>query len=197
MPHAEKVPTIIGNLIKAILGFLPQILESGTKLILELAKGILGGVGAVVKAVGDVLGKIKDAIKEKIQQAKQWGADLIQNFVGGITSRVSGLMNTIKSIGQGIKNLLGFSEPKEGPLANFHTYAPDMMELFAKGIRDNESIVTDQIRKSFGFGKAAFTGAAAGSVSSTATYNITVNGIEELEELLNWYQSRQVRARMA
>ena len=194
----EKVPTIIGNLIQAILQFLPQLLESGTKLVVELAKGLLQGVGNVVKAIGDVVGKIKDAIMEKVQQAKQWGADLIQNFVGGITSRMSGLMGTVRSIGQGIKNMLGFSEPKEGPLSDFHTYAPDMMQLFAKGIRDNEHLITDQIQRSFSLGPnfaAAAAPAAAGT--STNTYNITVNGIEELEELLQWYQSRQVRARMA
>ena len=195
----EKVPTIMGNLLKAILEFLPQLLESGTKLVVELAKGLLQGIGDVVQAIGDVLGKIRDAIHEKIEQAKQWGADLIQNFVGGITSRMSGLMGTVRSIGQGIKNMLGFSEPKEGPLSDFHTYAPDMMQLFAKGIRDNENLITDQIQRSFSLGPT-FTAAAAPAAAvgaSTNTYNITVNGIEELEELLQWYQSRQVRARMA
>lgn len=195
----EKVPQIIGNLIKCILEFLPQLLESGVKLIAELAKGVVQGAGSVIQAIGDLMGKVRDAIREKVEQARQWGADLIQNFISGITSRVSGLWNTIKSIAGGIKNMLGFSEPKEGPLSNFHTYAPDMMELFAKGIRDNEHLITDQIRSSFNLGQA-FTGAAAGAVAaggSTNTYNITVNGIEELEELLQWYQSRQVRARMA
>ena len=195
----EKVPQIIGNLIKCILEFLPQLLESGVKLIAELAKGVVQGAGSVIQAIGDLMGKVRDAIREKVEQARQWGADLIQNFISGITSRVSGLWNTIKSIAGGIKNLLGFSEPKEGPLSNFHTYAPDMMELFAKGIRDNEHLITDQIRSSFNLGQA-FTGAAAGAAAaggSTNTYNITVNGIEELEELLQWYQSRQVRARMA
>lgn len=195
----EKVPQIMGNLLKAILEFMPQLLESGTKLVVELAKGLLQGIGDVVKAIGDVLGKIRDAIHEKIEQAKQWGADLIQNFVGGITSRMSGLMGTVRSIGQGIKNMLGFSEPKEGPLSDFHTYAPDMMQLFAKGIRDNERLITDQIQRSFSLGPtfAAAAAPAAAAGASTNTYNITVNGIDELEELLQWYQSRQVRARMA
>ena len=195
----EKVPVIMGNLLKAILEFLPQLLESGAKLVVELAKGLLKGIGDVVKAIGDVVGRIKDAIMEKVNQAKQWGADLIQNFVGGITSKMSGLLGTVRNIGQGIKNMLGFSEPKDGPLSDFHTYAPDMMELFAKGIRDNEHLITDQIRSSFDLGRSAFTGGAAAVAAgpSTNTYNITVNGIEELEELLAWYQSRQVRARMA
>lgn len=195
----EKVPQIIGNLIKCILEFLPQLLESGVKLIAELAKGVLQGAGSVIQAIGNLMGKVRDAIREKVEQARQWGADLIQNFISGITSKVSGLWNTIKSIAGGIKNMLGFSEPKEGPLSNFHTYAPDMMELFAKGIRDNEHLITDQIRSSFDFGRTAFTGTAAGAAAGATTniYNITVNGIEELEELLQWYQSRQVRARMA
>jgi len=74
-----------------------------------------------------------------------------------------------------------------------------MMELFAKGIRDNEHLISDQIRSSFNLGPAfaAATAPAAAAGASTNTYNITVNGIEELEELLKWYQSRQVRARMA
>lgn len=193
----EKAPVIIENLLKSILTFLPKIVECGAQLIMELAKGLVQGIGAVVKAIGEVLGKIRDAIKEKIDQAKEWGADLIQNFVSGITSRMSGLMGTVRSIGQGIKNMLGFSEPSEGPLSDFHTYAPDMMKLFAQGIRDNEHLITDQIRSSFGFGQAAFTGAAAAGGATTNNYTITVNGIEELEQLLQWYESRQVRARMA
>ena len=40
-----------------------------------------------------------------------------------------------------MKNFLGFSEPKEGPLSNFHTYAPDMMKLFAEGIYRNLGVV--------------------------------------------------------
>ena len=50
-----------------------------------------------------------------------------------------------------VKKRLAFSEPEEGPLSNFHTYAPDMMQLFAEGIRDNTRLVTDQIERSFDF----------------------------------------------
>lgn len=192
----EAVPKIISNLVKCMMEFLPDMLESGGKLIAEMAKGIVQGAANVIKAIGELMGKVREAIHEKVEQAKQWGADLIQNFINGIVSKLSGLWNTIKGIAGKIKDFLGFSEPKEGPLSNFHTYAPDMMKLFAQGIRENEHLVTDQIRSSFDFGRTAMSGTAAGA-GSTNTYNITVNGIEELEELLRWYESRQVRARMA
>ena len=194
----EKVPTIIANLIKAIVSFGPQLVESGVKLMAELAQGIVNGATNVLKAIGNLMQRLRDAIHEKIEAAKHWGADLIGNFISGITSRASALWSSVRSIGQGIKNMLGFSEPKEGPLSDFHTYAPDMMKLFAEGIRQNEHLVTDQIERSFGFGAGlagGLTGSGAGG--QVNTYNITVNGIEELEELLRWFESRQVRARMA
>ena len=83
--------------------------------------------------------------------ALQWGKDLIDNFVSGIKAKISAVTSAVSGIASTVKNFLGFSEPEEGPLSNFHTYAPDMMKLFAKGIKDNEKVVTDQIAKSFNF----------------------------------------------
>ena len=48
-------------------------------------------------------------------------------------------------VANGIADFLEFSEPDKGPLSNFHTWAPDMMELYAQGIRDNMYLVTDQM----------------------------------------------------
>jgi len=87
-----------------------------------------------------------------VNSAWSWGSDMIDNFISGITQKWQDLKNTVSNVAQMVANFLGFSEPKEGPLSRFHTYAPDMMELFAKGISDNEHIVTGQISKSFNFG---------------------------------------------
>jgi hypothetical protein len=89
-----------------------------------------------------------------VNSAWSWGSDMIDNFISGITQKWQDLKNTVSNVAQTVANFLGFSEPKEGPLSRFHTYAPDMMELFAKGISDNENIVTGQISKSFNFGDA-------------------------------------------
>ena len=56
-------------------------------------------------------------------------------------------------------------------MSNFHTYAPDMMDLFAQGIRDN----IPEVRKA----AEDMTGAVAQPVkASTLTFNIanTING---------------------
>lgn len=196
----KSAPVIIKNLVEAIINLVPEMVKGGEELVKGLGRGIIGMVDDAVDAVKSLLGKIKDAIFGVVDRARQWGADMIENFTSGIKSKVSGVVSAVSGIASRVKSFLGFSEPEEGPLSNFSTYAPDMMKLFAQGIKDNEHLVTDQIRSSFDFGNLT-TGAApavAGGVGSTTnTYNITVNGIEELEELLRWYESRQVRARMA
>lgn len=86
------------------------------------------------------------------EKAFQWGADLIKSFIDGIKSFFTGLADTVKDAAGVVKDFLGFSEPDKGPLSNFHTFAPDMMRLFAQGIRHNESLITDQIASSFDVG---------------------------------------------
>ena len=73
----------------------------------------------------------------------------IDNFVNGIKAKIDKVKETVGSVAQTVKDILGFSEPEEGPLSNFHTYAPDMMDLFAQGIRDNEKMLQDTVADAF------------------------------------------------
>ena len=170
----EAIPDIIENLVLAITSNGPKMVETGLRLVLKLAEGIIKSVAQLAaaapqlivalvhgivnqfKALLDpgarIVTSVKDGFMQKIQDAKNWGRDLIQNFINGLLEKWNNLKQTISNIAQTIKNFLGFSEPEEGPLSDFHTYAPDMMELFAKGIRDNEQVVKAQLAKSFDFG---------------------------------------------
>ena len=64
------------------------------------------------------------------------------------------MVDTVEDIAGDIADFIGFSEPKKGPLSPagghpFHTYAPDMMDLFIKGVKDNENALRRQIASSF------------------------------------------------
>lgn len=100
--------------------------------------GLLGGLEEAWTNVSTWLGGLWDefstAISGIIDSAWSWGADLIGNLWDGINSQLSGFFDGIKNIAQGIRDFLGFSEPKEGPLSDFHTFGPDMMQLYAQGI---------------------------------------------------------------
>ena len=107
--------------------------------------------------VNDVWTSIKNGFSRIVDGARTWGEDLLDNFISGIRSKIQNLKDTVSNVAQTVKNFLGFSEPKEGPLSNFHTYAPDMMNLFIQGIKDNEKKLTDQIEKTFDFGERTIT----------------------------------------
>lgn len=109
----------------------------------------------VVNKINDMANGAAQAFSNMIANATQWGSDLIGNFISGIGSRINSLINTVSNVANTVRSYLHFSEPDIGPLSDFHTYAPDMMELFAKGIRDNENVVKRQIESSFSFNSIA------------------------------------------
>lgn len=173
----EKVPKIVGNLVDAIIENAPKLLDAAFELITKLAAGIVDnlpeifakGKEIVEKLISgilelfwkltdkgkEIIGSVKDGVKQKIEDAKNWGKDLIDNFIGGIKQKWNDLKNTVSDLANTVKSFLGFSEPEKGPLSNFHTYAPDMMKLFAKGINDNAGMLKSAFDKALDFGTAS------------------------------------------
>ena len=171
--------TIIPLVVDTIVNNLPMIVSAGVDLVVSLAGALIDAIPELLKAIPQIIlaivngfkslmpqiidiGKsivtaIGDGIKNLASDAFTWGKDLIDNFIGGIKEKIQNLKDTVSNVAQAIKDFLGFSEPEKGPLSNFHTYAPDMMNLFIKGIRDNEKKLTDQIEKTFDFGERTIT----------------------------------------
>ena len=84
-------------------------------------------------------------------------------------------MSTVRSMAAGIRNLIGFSEPKEGPLSDFHTYAPDMVDLFIKGLKDNSDKLRDEVQSAFDFSGIAAPVPAYGDMTEE-TYTTVEEG---------------------
>ena len=139
----EKAPEIVIKLAKAVILAAPKILEAGAELIFKIVEGILNVIGKLVEVGADLVQSVKDGFWEKVEGAKQWGKDLVQNFIDGLKAKWESLKSTVTDLASTIKSLLGFSEPEDGPLKNFHTFAPDMMTLFSQGIRDNLGLIQD------------------------------------------------------
>ena len=153
----EKAPEIVMNLLEAIVRAAPMILEAGATLLFKIIEGVVNVIGQLVTLGADLVNSVKDGFMEKVEAAKNWGKDMIDNFIAGIKEKWEHLKSTVTDLASTIKSLLGFSEPEDGPLSNFHTFAPDMMELFAQGIRDNVGMIQN----------------ALGTVTSTITTDFT------------------------
>lgn len=102
----------------------------------------------MLEAVSTTMGNIKDAIvegweaaiqyiKELPSKAISWGSDIINGMIDGIKSKMGGIGSAISGVAGTISSFIHFSEPDVGPLKDFHTYMPDMMQMMADGITDN------------------------------------------------------------
>lgn len=223
----EGVPVILdflGRILDVLADHVFTLLEAGLEAAGGLIDGLVQGLtGYSIQELWDAFTNIIDEIgrffEELPGRAWQWGMDLIQNFVDGIKSHWNNLKGTLGEFGQKIADFIGFSEPKEGPLSNFHTFAPDMMQLYAQGIKDNKKLVTRELGDLAINAKETLTADMlspdmssadiASGVSydinnsrtayntAGATYYINVNGIDQLNEMLNWFESREIMGRMA
>lgn len=163
----EKIDEIVyeaiefwGDLLRQTLDIFQQIWDGIVEKVTGIKDAIVDGVSEAIQFLADLPGK-----------ALTWGRDMIDSFINGIKEKVGALSDELEATAEEIAAFLGFSEPEKGPLSNFHTFAPDMMDLFTKGIRDN----IPEVRK------AAEDMAAAVALpvnASTLTFNIanTING---------------------
>jgi phage-related protein len=147
----ENGVKIVGAIVEGIVKTLGAIIEAAINLVNQFIDGMARGWGKIIQAGMDIINNVRDGIMDKIDEARDWGKDLIDNFIDGIEAKAQALWDTVSGIAQGVKDFLGFSEPEKGPLSNFHTYAPDMMDLFAKGIKDNKNRGVDTVADAFDF----------------------------------------------
>lgn len=147
---------MLKDFFTAFKDFLGMIWDSARAKVSEFVSNISNSFNEMKARISERLSGIKSTVSSIFsalgQMALQWGRDLIQQFINGISQKWNDLKNTMANMSATVRSYIHFSEPDVGPLADFHTYAPDMMKMFAEGIADNTDLVTNQIDKSFDFG---------------------------------------------
>lgn len=199
---------IVAMLVAGVVDNLDKILALGVTLVMKIAEGIYTWGHKLYTTAVDAVTEIKDGFSSGIEAAKEWGSDLIDNFIGGIKEKWENLKNTVTEMAQMVQDFIGFSEPKMGPLSNFHTYAPDMMDLFAKGIKDNKHKITGELSTALYGVENTITNVNAGMRGGygNITNNIHISGAtfangydtyrtaEEISRNLKQLQIRDMRA---
>lgn len=170
----EKAPEIVVSLAEAIIKAAPKLLDAALQLILKLAEGLASFFFKIKDKGREIVDEIKGGFDEKLDNAKTWGADLIQNFVDGIKQRWENLKSTVSGVAQTVKDFLGFSEPKKGPLSNFSTYAPDMIDLFIHGLQEGQRRLQTQLSETFNPAGLAAEGVADVTVGSAGVMGVTI-----------------------
>ena len=144
-----------------------SVVQAISQAIQQFGDRIRSGFETAKSAVSNAMNSIRSTITNIASSASSWGRDMMDNFINGIRAKFAALRDAVSNAAQTVRNFLGFSEPKEGPLSNFHTFAPDMMELFAKGIRDNDNLIRNAFDDSLDMGVSSIKSPAAGVATGT------------------------------
>jgi phage-related protein len=198
------------TVIKVVGAVISVLASAFGPVILAIAAAIAIGVllwknwdkireaaGNLLEGIKTTIGNVRDAIVTGIQaaidwitslpaEALKWGSDIIDGIVSGIQSAVGRVGEAVKSVADKIKSFLGFSEPEDGPLSDFHTYMPDMIDLMASGITSGKKKVKDALEGMTGemsviakanvVSKATGRGATGGTTGGrTVTQNVNIN----------------------
>lgn len=201
-PILDSISTFIGNALdwisnkfteiwNGIVNFLNPIIEGIRSFIEEkfnqMKELIRKPLEDAKAAVSKVFTDIQHTINDVVEKAKTWGKDLLANFIAGIKSKMDDLASALRSVADKIRDIVGFSEPKEGPLSNFHTYAPDMIDLFTSGLYENEDKLRDAFSDVFAFDPEVVDTPASGGVSGAVNTYAAQNTPIELKATIPVY----------
>lgn len=138
-----NIPQIIGAIADTITAF--NWLNLGATVIKTLGNGLLSMANGLKGFMQSTLSGALDYIKGLPGQALQWGKDLIGGFIDGIIGNVGNLINSVKNVAATIASYLHFSRPDVGPLRDYETWMPDMMQGMAATMRANVYRLTDAL----------------------------------------------------
>lgn len=110
--------------------------------------GLSSAVGAVVSIVSSIGGFFLSLPSTLINIGIRAGKGLINAIHNGISSQVNRIKNTLRSMVQGIRNLLPGSDAKEGPLSDLTHSGTMLPRTFALGIEKASEEPADAIEQS-------------------------------------------------
>lgn len=144
----QAIPTLVANLpqiIQAVVDVWTAFnwLELGGKVIKLMGSGIKNMAGFVSSSVKGMMEQPIAYLKSLPEKFCQWGKDMIQGMIRGITSMIDGVVGSVKNVASAIASVIHFSRPDIGPLRSYEQWMPDFMSGLAKGIRDNLWMVED------------------------------------------------------
>lgn len=168
---------------------------SGTTagIVSELAEGTDEMSQAAATAIQNTQSVMDQNMAILAANAEIWGEDMMRSLANGILQGANSyVVAAVDSVAGAIEARLGFSEPDIGPLADFHTFAPDMMQLFAQGIREGQGLLDAAIGDVFDLGPMIAAQSPAGQNFNYGGVNVTIYGAEgqSADELYEVFSQR-------
>jgi tape measure domain-containing protein len=124
----SRVVSFIRGLPSAVWNWLSNTLNKAWNFAGQLAH-------AGVNAAHGLVNNIINTIRSLPGQLFNWGVDMVKGIANGIRNAIHHVTSAVSDVANKIKSFLHFSRPDEGPLAEYESWMPDMVEGLSDSLR--------------------------------------------------------------
>lgn len=146
----ELIPAAVScveQIAVALIDSIDLLLPAALELMLALALGLVAAIPDLLACIPEIANALRNELVEIgpsiADAALTWGADLIDNFISGITAGFGRLGSALSDMASTVDSFIGFSVPERGPLHEWAYNNPgeDMVDLFSEGIDDGQAVL--------------------------------------------------------
>lgn len=168
----SSVVSFISGLPSAVWNWLSSALNRVWNFAGQLAQ-------AGANAASGLVNSIVSRISSLPGQLYNWGVDMIQGIANGIRSAIHHVTSAVSSVADKITSFLHFSRPDEGPLAEYESWMPDMVEGLSDSLAKASPKLINQTEALASGMSDAFNVNGSVSASGGRSYNAMVEAFKD------------------
>ena len=167
-----KVVSFISGLPSAVWNWLSNAISKVWNFAGQLAQ-------AGANAASGLVNNIINTIRSLPSQLYNWGVDMVKGIANGIKSAIHHVTDAVSNVAGKIKSFLHFSRPDEGPLAEYESWMPDMVEGLSDSLRKASPELINQTEALANGMSDAFNVNGSISASGGRSYNAMVDAFKD------------------
>lgn len=164
--------SIIPDMINAIVQWFLHLPIMVAAIMVQFIYAVIRGANMVAHAFqSGIVAPIESMLGGLAGMAVQWGVNIMQGFINGVTSMIGNLKNAVGNAVAGVKSFLGFHSPtKEGPGSDADTWAPNLMKMMVSGVVGGTPSLRDAAHGAATALRSGFTSPTVQGLQSSAAY---------------------------
>lgn len=135
----NNIKTTVYNMVSAIKNSVLIVFDN-------IKSGVTTAMTNVKNAIVNGFTNAVSFVKGLPKQALTWGKDMITGFADGVKEKMNALINKVKEMAEKVKSYLHFSRPDVGPLRDYETWMPDMVQGLTKTLESASPRLIDSIK---------------------------------------------------
>ena len=148
--YVGSTMSTIGGIINAAAGLIEAIITRlGSTVVVEAINAFnnfrnaaQNGMAAAANIVNSAASNIIGIVSRLAGSMFSWGANAMGQFAAGLGSMLGNVVSQVESAASSVANFLAHASPaKMGPLSHDDKWMPNMMQMFADGIRQGAPLL--------------------------------------------------------